>query len=62
MKNDSPDSSFFRAILALHRNLFPQAKIFIDKTRDLVDTELMALIGESYNRAYWYFIPSDFPL
>ena len=52
MKQDSPDSAFFRAILALHRNLFPQALSFIEKTRDLLDTELMALIGESYNRAY----------
>ncbi|KAJ3083694.1 phosphatidylinositol kinase- protein kinase tor1, partial [Quaeritorhiza haematococci] len=52
MKQESPDSAFFRAILALHRNLYPQAKQFIDKTRELLDTELMALVGESYNRAY----------
>lgn len=52
MKQDSPDSAFFRAILALHRNLFPQAQQFIDKTRELLDTELKALVGESYNRAY----------
>lgn len=52
MKQDSPDSAFFRAILALHRNLYPQASSFIEKTRELLDTELMALIGESYNRAY----------
>ncbi|KAJ3290058.1 phosphatidylinositol kinase- protein kinase tor1 [Borealophlyctis nickersoniae] len=52
MKQESPDKAFFRAILALHRNLYPQASQFIDKTRDLLDTELMALVGESYNRAY----------
>ena len=52
MKQESPDSAFFRAILALHRNLYPQAIQFIDKTRELLDTELMALVGESYNRAY----------
>ncbi|TPX38402.1 hypothetical protein SeMB42_g06762 [Synchytrium endobioticum] len=52
MKQDSPDSAFFRAILALHRNYYPQSAQYIDKTRDLLDTELMALVGESYNRAY----------
>ncbi|KAJ3318282.1 phosphatidylinositol kinase- protein kinase tor1, partial [Blyttiomyces sp. JEL0837] len=52
MKQESPDSAFFRAILSLHRNLYPQAAQFIDKTRELLDTELMALVGESYNRAY----------
>ncbi|KAJ3037894.1 phosphatidylinositol kinase- protein kinase tor1 [Rhizophlyctis rosea] len=52
MKHESPDKAFFKAILALHRNLFPQAAEFIDKTRDLLDTELMALVGESYNRSY----------
>ncbi|KAJ3103710.1 phosphatidylinositol kinase- protein kinase tor1 [Phlyctochytrium bullatum] len=52
MKPDSPDSAFFRAILALHHNLYPQAASFIEKTRELLDTELMALVGESYNRAY----------
>ena len=25
---------------------------FIDETRDILDTELTALVGESYNRAY----------
>ncbi|KAI8836345.1 armadillo-type protein [Chytridium lagenaria] len=50
--SDSPDSAFFRAILSLHHNLYPQAAAFIEKTRELLDTELMALVGESYNRAY----------
>jgi FKBP12-rapamycin complex-associated protein len=52
MKQESPDSAFFQAILALHRNLYPQAAHFVDKTRELLDTELLALVGESYNRAY----------
>ncbi|KAI9216512.1 armadillo-type protein, partial [Blastocladiella britannica] len=46
------DGSFFRAILAVHRNLFPQAQQFITKTREQLDTELTALVGESYNRSY----------
>jgi FKBP12-rapamycin complex-associated protein len=52
MKEESPDGAFFKAILSLHRNLYPQARQFIDKTRDLLDTELTATVGESYNRAY----------
>ena len=52
MKQESPDSAFFRAILALHRNSYPQATQFIERTRELLDTELTALVGESYNRAY----------
>jgi len=52
MKPDSPDGSFFRAILTVNSNLFPQAEQYINKTRDLLDTELTALVGESYNRAY----------
>lgn len=52
MKQDTPDGAFFRALLSLHRNLYPQALSFINRTRDLLDTELTALVGESYNRAY----------
>ncbi len=52
MKTDSPDGVFFRAILAIHRNLFTHAEQAIDKTRELLDTELKALVGESYSRAY----------
>jgi hypothetical protein len=56
MKVDSPDGAFFRAILAVHRNLFGDAETYINSTRDLLDTELKALVGESYNRAYKYVI------
>ncbi|KAJ3083065.1 phosphatidylinositol kinase- protein kinase tor1 [Rhizoclosmatium hyalinum] len=52
IKVDSPDGAFFRSILALHEDRFPEAVQFIDKARELLDTELMALVGESYNRAY----------
>ncbi|KAG0345157.1 phosphatidylinositol kinase- protein kinase tor1 [Podila humilis] len=51
MPNNS-DRAFFKAILALHRNQFPQAEEFIERTREMLDTELTALVGESYNRAY----------
>jgi len=52
MKEYSPDRSFFGAILALHRNQFEDAAKHIEKAREGLDTELSALVGESYNRAY----------
>ncbi|KAI9320096.1 armadillo-type protein [Dichotomocladium elegans] len=52
LKTESPDRTFFRAILAIHRNHYSEAAKFISQTRDLLDTELTALLGESYNRAY----------
>lgn len=52
MKTHSPDRSFFGAILALHRNQFREAALFIQKAREGLDTELSALVSESYTRAY----------
>ena len=52
MKSLSPDRSFFGAILAIHRNHFDRAADHIEKAREGLDTELGALLGESYNRAY----------
>ncbi len=52
LKRHSPDQCFFGAILALHRNQFREAAVFIDRARQGLDTELSALITESYTRAY----------
>ncbi|KAL2872445.1 putative TOR pathway phosphatidylinositol 3-kinase TorA [Aspergillus lucknowensis] len=52
MKEQSPDRSFFGAILSIHRNQFDEAAMYIEKARNGLDTELSALLGESYNRAY----------
>lgn len=52
IKPDYPDGAFCRAILSIHRNLYSQAEFYIERTRDLLDNELTALLGESYNRAY----------
>ncbi|KZF22892.1 phosphatidylinositol 3-kinase tor2 [Xylona heveae TC161] len=52
MKSHSPDRSFFGAILSLHRNQFDDAALHIERAREGLDTELSALLGESYNRAY----------
>ncbi|KAM0752153.1 FAT-domain-containing protein [Meredithblackwellia eburnea MCA 4105] len=52
LKHDSPDRAWFRAILSIHRGQFHKAQSHINKARDLLDTELTTLVGESYNRAY----------
>jgi len=52
MKLQSTDRSFFGAILALHQNQFPDALDHIERAREGLDTELSALLGESYTRAY----------
>ena len=52
MKANTPDRSFFGAILALHRNQFREAALYVQKAREGLDTELSALVSESYNRAY----------
>lgn len=52
MKDSSPDRAFFGAILAIQRNHFDDARTFIKRASDGVNSEITATIGESYNRAY----------
>lgn len=52
MKYESPDKAFFSAILSLHRNNFEETSDHILNARDLLVTEITALVSESYNRAY----------
>lgn len=52
MKSESPDRSFFNAILSIHRGNYNDASKQIIIARDLLATELTALVSESYNRAY----------
>ena len=49
---DTYDGAFYRAVLALHDDQYPLAQQCIDKARDILDTDLTAMAGESYNRAY----------
>jgi len=49
---DSQDGAFYRAVLAIHDEQYNVAHQFIDSARDLLDTELTAMAGESYQRAY----------
>ncbi|BFZ23557.1 hypothetical protein BsWGS_26596 [Bradybaena similaris] len=48
----SHNAAFFKAVFALHSENYQLAQQCIDKARDVLDTELTAMAGESYNRAY----------
>ncbi|KAL3862460.1 hypothetical protein ACJMK2_008424 [Sinanodonta woodiana] len=48
----SYDGAFYRAVFALHSDNNQLAQQCIDKARDILDTELTAMAGESYSRAY----------
>lgn len=52
LPQDSQDGSFYRAILAIHKEQYKVAHDYIYKTREILDTELTAMAGESYQRAY----------
>ena len=52
LKPDSADTLFFQTILSIHSGQMNHARQLIDKTRDIIDTELTALLSESYSRAY----------
>ncbi|KAJ3270253.1 phosphatidylinositol kinase- protein kinase tor1 [Terramyces sp. JEL0728] len=56
MMKVSPDSCFFNAINQIYLKNYVQAQVYIEQTLDLLDTELVALLSESYNRAYNIFV------
>ncbi|XP_065842793.1 serine/threonine-protein kinase mTOR-like [Oscarella lobularis] len=49
---DTLEGAFYRAVMALHQDHFVLAQKCIDAARDVLDTELTAMVGESYSRAY----------
>ncbi|OTF77170.1 serine/threonine-protein kinase mTOR-like protein [Euroglyphus maynei] len=49
---DSFESAFYEAVIRVHQEDFQQAQYFIDKSRELIDTDLTSMAGESYQRAY----------
>ncbi|OXU22583.1 hypothetical protein TSAR_001785 [Trichomalopsis sarcophagae] len=49
---ETQDGAFYRAVLAIHDEQYDLAHTLIDNARDLLDTELTAMAGESYQRAY----------
>ena len=56
---DSFDGSFHRAVLEIHNNNFPFANYYIDAARDILDTDLTAMVGESYQRAYGSMVTGE---
>lgn len=52
MMEHSPNKVFFKAVLYLHRGQYQLAEEAIGDTRSMLDTELTALVSESYSRAY----------
>ena len=52
MKAGSPDRAFFEAVLCVQRSSFDDARVHIEIARQPLDTEMSALLSESYTRAY----------
>ncbi|CAG9564541.1 unnamed protein product [Danaus chrysippus] len=52
LPENSQDGAFYRAVLNIHNEDFDVSKLYIDQARSLLDSELTAVAGESYQRAY----------
>lgn len=56
MDKNTVDYGFFRTVLAIRFEEFEKAKKYIAVTRKLMDSQIMTLISESYDRAYKIFV------
>lgn len=52
IQSDSFEYAFYEAVIKVHQEKFQEAQFFIDKSRELIDTELTTMAAESYQRAY----------
>ncbi|VBB33194.1 unnamed protein product, partial [Acanthocheilonema viteae] len=52
INENNQDGSFLRAVLAIRNEQYHDAMAYIEKVRDMCDTELTAMASESYERAY----------
>ncbi|VIO96237.1 Uncharacterized protein BM_BM1727 [Brugia malayi] len=52
INENNQDGSFLRAVLAIRNEQYHDALVYIEKVRDMCDTELTAMASESYERAY----------
>jgi tetratricopeptide (TPR) repeat protein len=50
------DTSFLKAVLAVHQEDFPGSSLYIDRTRRHLDDGIAALMEESYSRAYVHLV------
>ncbi|XP_026495613.1 serine/threonine-protein kinase mTOR [Vanessa tameamea] len=52
LPENSQDGAFYRAVLNIHNEDYDVSKLYIDQARTILDSELTAVAGESYQRAY----------
>ncbi|KPJ18652.1 Serine/threonine-protein kinase mTOR [Papilio machaon] len=52
LPENTQDGAFYRAVLNIHKGDYNVSKMYIDQARSLLDSELTAVAGESYQRAY----------
>ncbi|KAM3720293.1 Target of rapamycin [Dirofilaria immitis] len=52
INENNQDGSFLRAVLAIRNEQYHDAMAYIEKVRDMCDTELTVMASESYERAY----------
>ncbi|GBP30110.1 hypothetical protein EVAR_94953_1 [Eumeta japonica] len=52
LPESTQDGAFYRAVLAIHKGQWEQSRYFVDQARTILDSELSAVAGESYQRAY----------
>ena len=52
MEEGRIETDFMHAVLAVHEAQWEQAQLYIERARELLDSELSALVSESYPRAY----------
>lgn len=52
IKSDTTDSAYYKAVIAVHKERYQTTQRLIDKARDMIDTDLTAMVGESHSRAY----------
>ena len=52
MRPDTVETAFFKAVMATHDARLSEARAHIIAAQQLLQSELTALVGESYHRAY----------
>ncbi|KAJ1517551.1 phosphatidylinositol kinase- protein kinase tor1 [Coelomomyces lativittatus] len=52
LKPETLEGAFFRAILAVRRNIFPEAQKYIHRSRVFLDMDSASLVAEGYTRSY----------
>ncbi|XP_072945210.1 serine/threonine-protein kinase mTOR [Epargyreus clarus] len=52
LPDNTQDGAFYRAVLNIHNGDYNTSKLHIDQARSILDSELTAVAGESYQRAY----------